>query len=135
MRDGGRARSDRKNFAHRTQAFAPPPFPLSLSLSLTHTNTPIQGCQLQRFRRSMPRSVLACYTHAKNATVTYISAEFRFFFLLLFFSGLPLFLKMIFRFYELPISDIATIGRVVDSSSWLGVPMCALPFPPFLVKV
>ena len=46
----------------------------TLSLPLihthTHTHTDIQGCQLLRFR-PMLWSVLACYTHAKNATVTY----------------------------------------------------------------
>ena len=44
---------------------------LSLSLTHTHTHTHIQGCQLIRFRCSMLWSVLACYTRAKNATVTY----------------------------------------------------------------
>ena len=80
---------------HQTQAFAPPSFPLSSHH--THTHTDIQGCQLLRFRRSMPRSVLACYTHTKNATVIYISAGFR---CCCFFSRPSAFLKMIFRFYE-----------------------------------
>ena len=43
---------------------------LSLSLSHTHTHTHFQVCQLLRFRRSMLWSVLACYTRAKNATIT-----------------------------------------------------------------
>ena len=107
----------------------PPPFPLSslYTHTHTHTHTDIQVCQLLRFRGSMPRSVLACYTHAKNATVTYISVEFRFWF---FFQAFRFF-KNDFRFYEkspeknVPISDITSIGRVVNSSSWLGLPMCA----------
>ena len=43
---------------------------LSLSLSLSLTYTDIQGCQLLRFRGSMLRSLLACYTRTKNAMVT-----------------------------------------------------------------
>ena len=57
----------------RSLPFHPHHFTLSLSLCLclTHTHTDIQGCQLLRFRRSMLWSVFACYTRAKNVTVTF----------------------------------------------------------------
>ena len=112
---------------HRTQAFAPPPFPLS-SL-YTHTHTLIFRaascydfavvCHGQSLHASLTPKIIQSLTFRWNSVCLFFFQTFRFF-------------RNDFRFYEkspkknVPISDIASIGRVVNGSSWLGLPMCAL---------